>query len=67
MLEKEKCVPLHFGVVAIKNGAFWSPSTMVANFTYLIRVQNLEAIVCILFDINTGRGGKIWNNFIRFF
>ena len=26
---------LHFGVVAIEKGAFWSPSTMVAHFTYL--------------------------------
>ena len=26
---------LHFGVVAIEKGAFWSPSTMVANF-YLL-------------------------------
>ena len=24
----------HFGVVAIKNGAFWSPSTKGDNFTY---------------------------------
>ena len=27
--------PLHLGVVAIENGAFWSPSTLVAYFTYL--------------------------------
>ena len=27
---------LHIGVVAIEKGAFWSPSTMVANFTLLI-------------------------------
>ena len=26
--------PLHLGVVAIEKGAFWSPSTTVANFTY---------------------------------
>ena len=26
---------LHLGVVAIEKGAFWSPSTLVANFTYL--------------------------------
>ena len=24
----------HLGVVAIEKGAFWSPSTTVANFTY---------------------------------
>ena len=28
------CPPLHLGVVAIKKGAFWSPSTTVANFTF---------------------------------
>ena len=27
--------PLHLGVVAIEKGAFWSPSTTVANFTYI--------------------------------
>ena len=26
--------PLHLGVVAIEKEAFWSSSTMVANFTY---------------------------------
>ena len=26
--------PLHLGVVAIEKGAFGSPSTMVANFTF---------------------------------
>ena len=30
----EKHPPLHFGVVAIENGAFRSLSTMVANFTF---------------------------------
>ena len=28
--------PLHLSVVAIEKGAFGSPSTMVANFTYLL-------------------------------
>ena len=28
--------PKHHGVVAIEKGALWSPSTMVANFTYSI-------------------------------
>ena len=27
--------PIHLGVVAIEKGAFWWPSTTVANFTYL--------------------------------
>ena len=31
---KGVAAPLHFGVVAIEKGAFWLPSTMVANFTY---------------------------------
>ena len=28
--------PLQLGVVAIEKGAFWSPSTMIANFTYYV-------------------------------
>ena len=28
--------PLYLGVVAIEKGAFWSPSTTIANFTYLL-------------------------------
>ena len=31
----EQRPPLHLGEVAIEKGAFGSPSTMVANFTYL--------------------------------
>ena len=31
----ELCPPLHHGVVAIEKSAFGSPSTKVANFTYL--------------------------------
>ncbi len=31
---KELRPPLHLGVVAIEKGAFGSPSTMVANFTF---------------------------------
>ena len=30
--------PLHFGVVAIEKGAFWSPSTTVAKFTLLFLI-----------------------------
>ena len=33
--ERSSVPPLHFGVVAIEKGAFGSPSTKVANFTYL--------------------------------
>ena len=32
--ERSSAPPLHLGVVAIEKGAFWSPSTMVANFTF---------------------------------
>ena len=32
--ERGSALPLHLGVVAIEKGAFWSPSTKVANFTY---------------------------------
>ena len=34
---------LHLGVVAIEKGAFGSPSTMVANFTYLLETIELCA------------------------
>ena len=30
--ERSSALPLHLGVVAIEKGAFWSPSTKVANF-----------------------------------
>ena len=32
--EKSSTLPIHLGVIAIEKGAFRSPSTMVANFTY---------------------------------
>ena len=35
--EWSSAFPLHLGVVAIEKGAFGSPSTMVANFTYFIK------------------------------
>ena len=34
--ERSSALPLHLGVVAIEKGAFWLPSTKVANFTYFI-------------------------------
>ena len=34
--ERSSASSLHLGVVAIEKGAFGSPSTMVANFTYLL-------------------------------
>ena len=33
--ERSCAPPIHFGVVAVEKGAFWSPSTTVANFTNL--------------------------------
>ena len=32
--EWSSALPLHLGIVAIEKGAFWSPSTKVASFTY---------------------------------
>ena len=33
---EKSSAPIYLGVVAIKKGAFWSPSTPVARFTYTI-------------------------------
>ena len=38
--ERSSALPLHLGVVAIKKGAFWSPSTTVANLTLFILEMN---------------------------
>ena len=32
--ERSSALPLHLGVVAIEKGAFWSPLTIVTNFTF---------------------------------
>ena len=42
MQGKEERPPLHLGVADIEKGAFRSPSTNVANFTYLLRIINSE-------------------------
>ena len=34
--------PLHLGVVAIEKGAFGTPTTMVANFTFYLPKPNLS-------------------------
>ena len=34
--EKSSAPPIHLGVVAIEKGGFGSPSTTVANFTYMV-------------------------------
>ena len=49
--ERSNTPPLHLGVVAIEKGPFGSPSTMVANFTYL------ESFV---FDHNTWNCLTMW-------
>ena len=36
--ERSSTLPLHLSVVALGKGAFWSPSTKVANFTLLIPI-----------------------------
>ena len=38
--------PLHLGVVAIEKGAFWSPSTTVANFTFTGYVKGPAGCRC---------------------
>ena len=37
----EQRPPLHLGVVTSEKGAFWSPSTKVANFTYFYLTYRL--------------------------
>ena len=44
--ERSSAPPLHLCVVATEKGAFWSPSTTVANFTLLIQ------LIFIWFDLN---------------
>ena len=34
--KRSSALPLHLGVVAIEKGAFGSPSTTVANFTFTL-------------------------------
>ena len=41
--------PLHLGVVAIEKGAFGSPSTMVANFTYFSIL--METLLSLFFNL----------------
>ena len=43
--ERNSAHPLHLGVVAIEKGAFWSPSTMVANFTCLLFTDEIIYII----------------------
>ena len=47
-LERSCALPLHAGVVATQKGAFWSPSTTVANFTtYLYIYIYIYIYVCV--------------------
>ena len=53
----ELCPPLHLGVVAIEKGAFGSPSTKVANFTYfwinIINWNHMIVYKLLALDRNT--------------
>ena len=44
----EWCPPLHLGVVAIEKGAFGSPSSKVANFTYFLLYLFIILIIIII-------------------
>ena len=39
--ERSSALFLYFGVVAIENGAFWSSSSTIANFTYILCTQSM--------------------------
>ena len=58
--ERGCALPLHLGVVAIEKGAFWSPSTTVANFILLLSVSkmSLQIIYRIYMFVKTGYGIK---------
>ena len=43
--------PLHLGVVAIEKGAFGSPSTLVANFTYFLLTYSYLIITTCLHTV----------------
>ena len=47
--EKSSTLSIHLGVVAIEKGAFGSPSTIVANFsfTYICVRMRVYACVCV--------------------
>ena len=41
---KEKRSPLHLVVIAIEKGAFWLPSTRVANLTFKLDFSSQNAL-----------------------
>ena len=61
--ERSSTLPLHLSVVAIKNGAFESPSTMVTNFTYLLsnsqpfpdKILLHPSLTCYCLESSTGK------------
>ena len=57
--------PLHLGVVAIEKGAFGSPSTMVANFTYLCW-NTVYFFNDVQYSQNLEGFGSISSNFLNF-
>ena len=43
--------PLHLSIETIEKGAFWSPSTKVANFTYLLNSIKMVIFIIFIFDV----------------
>ena len=50
-MDEKQSPPLHLGVVAIEKGAFGSPSTTVANFTYMVSSNYFYLIIVICLRI----------------
>ena len=50
--ERSSAHPIHLGVVAIEKGAFGSPSTIVAYFTYSLGIE-YPTKVCMLLNKET--------------
>ena len=61
--ERSSAHPLHFGVVAIEKGAFWLPSTMIANFTYFTLGNFSHSLYSIILNMHYK---AIWKHFIFF-
>ena len=48
--ERSSALTLHLSVVAIEKGAFWSPSTKVANFTFYLYIYMQNIYIYIWFN-----------------
>ena len=53
---------LHLGVVAIEKGAFGSPSTLVANFTYLTKYHTYNKLKYLKKQFNSMKMDLELNN-----